>query len=643
MFPTLNLIKDYIHFVLTFFEVISTSALHIYISALPLSPKTSIVHKLYKKYACPSMRVVHGLPASWEPVAATMCCNDLQPVAAWSPCNRFIAVAKVSEIEILDGVTLKQLSTIGFTEGRSLGLCFSSDGHTLIHVDTKKAASWDFQTGGPLGAIPLEGLRSPITAELACSADGRILAVVYLYIFDNDHHHNFVITIYNLPSEMHINSYNIPEGEVVESIWAHGACFHFASKNPHSITIWEVTSALVYTPPTMVEFFPVPDEMLGGYQCLTFWFLPTQSQLVLRTGDQLSVWDTLDSKFVLKVTPILQGFCYLTFSLDGYFLGWIDDMNVQIWRKFTNGYMLHQKFPLPGSDINTGLLFSPNGESVLVASEGSIHVWHTRNQVFSGPNPSAQRDDLSHIMIVFSPDETLAAFAWKYEDKISIINLWSGDLLLTIDAGIGVEHLGMTDCIIGAVGDGKVIIWNVPAVNNAIDGRLGVNDGIQTGMYPLGPYYPIKWISPDCSHVIVGKFEGGNAGSLQGYNASTGKLLTSTTIPFYPLSFAMHGSRIFCKGFKDLIIGWSITEDELHRTELESLETTGHPQVLFHWQSHSGYKITDSRWILGPTKKHLLWLPQHWRLVEHQVTWSGRFFGWGCSGQSQPIILGFLE
>jgi hypothetical protein len=64
--PTLNLVNDYIRFVITFFEVISTSAPHIYHSALLLSPRTSMVHKLHKAYVRPLARVVRGLPISWE-------------------------------------------------------------------------------------------------------------------------------------------------------------------------------------------------------------------------------------------------------------------------------------------------------------------------------------------------------------------------------------------------------------------------------------------------------------------------------------------------------------------------------------------------------------------------------------------------
>ena len=110
--PALDLVKDYSRFVIEFFEVINISAPHIYHSALLLSPLMSIVRGLYKQYVRPFTRVVRGLPVSWEPISATLCIENFNGGAVWSPCGRFIAVAKSGSTEILDAVTLNPLSTL---------------------------------------------------------------------------------------------------------------------------------------------------------------------------------------------------------------------------------------------------------------------------------------------------------------------------------------------------------------------------------------------------------------------------------------------------------------------------------------------------------------------------------------------------
>jgi len=78
--------------------VISASAPHIYHSALLLSPQTSVVRKLYESYTRPLVRVVRGLPISWEPTVATSYHHDRVFMAVWSPCSRFIALTQITVV-----------------------------------------------------------------------------------------------------------------------------------------------------------------------------------------------------------------------------------------------------------------------------------------------------------------------------------------------------------------------------------------------------------------------------------------------------------------------------------------------------------------------------------------------------------------
>src|ERR1700753_2178755 len=68
----LDLVRDYLRFVIEFFGVINISAPHISHPARLFAPRTSIVRRLYKQYVRPFTRVVHGLPESWEPISATL-------------------------------------------------------------------------------------------------------------------------------------------------------------------------------------------------------------------------------------------------------------------------------------------------------------------------------------------------------------------------------------------------------------------------------------------------------------------------------------------------------------------------------------------------------------------------------------------
>ena len=189
---------------IVFFEVISISAPHIYHSALPLSPRTSIVHRLYNVYVRPLARVVYGLPISWEQTVATVGHGELVINATWSSCSRFIAVGLSKTIEILDGVTLERLHTFPHSWIRETGwLSFSPDGRllTLFSHSDYRLITWDLQTGGQISSIPSASNTSSLFYfSSAHSMDGKIVAVAYI-----DFDATVVgISTYNLLSGTHI-------------------------------------------------------------------------------------------------------------------------------------------------------------------------------------------------------------------------------------------------------------------------------------------------------------------------------------------------------------------------------------------------------------------------------------------------------
>ena len=125
------------------------------------------------------MRVVQGLPITWDSVLATVYHEDYWRRVAWSPCNKFTAVAGDSTIEILDATTLEKLNTFCSRGCSFQQLGFSSDGCTLIHFSDWGITSWDLQTGVPVSSVHPENLvlGSKTSLSFAHSIDGKILAV----------------------------------------------------------------------------------------------------------------------------------------------------------------------------------------------------------------------------------------------------------------------------------------------------------------------------------------------------------------------------------------------------------------------------------------------------------------------------------
>ena len=244
--------NDLLRFVTGFFEVISTSAPHIYHSALPLSPQTSAVWRLYKQYAHPLTRIVKGVPTSWNLAMATFTHPHYIHSPTWSPCSRFIAISiflphkilQKYEVLLLDAVTFKQLKSFTLSHipppislrYDSPLLAFSPNSQLVTWSDPISGVhvNWDLQTGVPVSRIPMRWGKPTMHA---CSTTYSVCGTMWGVLFeDND---TFAIGTYNILSSAHIHYHPI-EGEVMDPIWTHGECIQFATFVPGSIKVWEV-------------------------------------------------------------------------------------------------------------------------------------------------------------------------------------------------------------------------------------------------------------------------------------------------------------------------------------------------------------------------------------------------------------------
>jgi len=111
--PLLKISGDCLRFVTEFFEVISQSGPHIYHSALQLSPQSSFVRKSYGQYvSSPALRVVTGIPASWDSCTASAGAATKVHRAVWSPCGQLVAAGSVGRIDVRDPITLEIVSIL---------------------------------------------------------------------------------------------------------------------------------------------------------------------------------------------------------------------------------------------------------------------------------------------------------------------------------------------------------------------------------------------------------------------------------------------------------------------------------------------------------------------------------------------------
>ena len=591
------------------------------------------------------MRVVQGLPVSWDPVVAYVFDGSLGSVTAWSPCSKFIAVRSFETTEVRDAVTLKRVGAFESPNSSAGMLSFSPDTHFLAQFSDKGFTYWDLQTGGPACTIPLKSdSRRAVFLSSTYSADGKVVAIAY-----EKGHDTFVVT-YDLLSGTHPHPYHISEGSFIRPIWTHGDRLRFATVKREFITVWEVPFTLICTP-TEVESLPTPDKIIHARNSL---FLPTLSRLAFAYQDTVFIWDAKASELLLNSGPIQTQVAdghKMSFSSDGgFFAHTVRGYEAYIWKESLTGYTLHQKFSLTVIDRHAAPYLSPNGKSVVSHGE-SIQLWHTKDQILSPPGVPTRKD--TDLILRFSSDEKLVAFAYLLGDTVTILDLKSGDPWLLIDPGMEVWCLGMTGNTIVVIDNERIATWDLRARDGAPNTRLNISDSVQIATFdflgpssdPLEAHIPLS-ISPDLSRFAIVVFTHfPEYRSLKIYDVSTGRYLTciDTDRVLNPW-FTSNGHQVWdANGSPEQ--GWEIVEErETGVTKLELLEQTSSPPGIFPWQPLRGYEVTDDGWVLSSTRKRLLWLPHQWRSTDKRYRrWSGRFLGLMQGGLPEVVILEFLE
>ena len=365
--------------------------------------------------------------------------EDFEGEVAWSPCSRFITVARTRTVEVLDAVTLKRLNKFESPASPTTPLLsFSPDSRYLTKFSDGRLTRWDLQAGDPLGAI-LSGLDASLMIPFSStySVDGRAVAVAWRTRPEND---TFIAT-YDLVSMAHTHSHRLPGRRIIPPIWTHGECFRFATVESGSITIWETQ----FTPtgePAEVQSFPARDEVADGEN---FLFCPALSRLAFTLRGTISVWDTEGSEFLLKSRSIQDSQGAQTsspprfssgssFSSDGRFFACMTvDREVYVWNENGRGYFLHQRLRFTTAIVRARPILSPSGESIIASIRPTIHLWTTKDPSYS--DPPMDQWDCRKFILTLSPNDSLAAFAQMGGRIVTLLDIVSGEPRLIIDAG----------------------------------------------------------------------------------------------------------------------------------------------------------------------------------------------------------------
>ena len=603
------------------------------------------MRRLYEPHAHPLTRIVHGQPVSWEPnIAATKFPSPVE-AAVWSPCSRFVAIAwgkSTATIEILDAATLERLTTLE-QPGGTRWLVFSPESHVLMcfGVDSGTFTSWDPQTGTLISTITTPPDRSTRPADclsVAYSPCGTMFGVLFL----NDH--TSTICTYNVLSNTRISSCSV-EGRALDRIWTHGELLRFAAIESELITIWEVGFASTDAP-TRVESLPLPSD---SDRSTYFLFHPTHSRIAFIAGGRVKVWSAQDSKFLLDSADVKWP-RRMSFSLDGrFFACGTDGAEFYLWKETPTGYTLYQKLT-----SNTGApepLVSPNGESIITFGGSRIQLWRTTDLTApSSGIPARASQGSEGFVLGFSPDGALAVFTRTEDETVTVLDLKFGIPLVTIDTGMKVYGLRVGESTIVVVGEGRIVVWNLPAGDRVPGSRINVNDSVQTAtfdhpLFPTSAPRPTISVSLDLRCVAIMEGYGDSDSNLHIYDIPTKRRLGSMSVgsdtsPWFPPV----GHGVWCIADNGEAELQKIDDDkESDVTKLECLASIDLLPHGFPWRPSRDYSVTDGGWVVRSSGKQLLWLPPRWRSEGWNRMWSGRFLVLLYCELAEPVILELEE
>ena len=446
------------------------------------------------------------------------------------------------------------------------------------------------------------------------------------------------IRTFNLISGRHIYSHHAPEGCIIHSVWTHGKHLRFVVAKPGHITVWEAEFTSIHAI-AEVDTLPLPNEISRGE---VLRFCPTTYRLVFRLPEGVLVWDARDSKLLLN----LKGTDHFAVDIspDGRFFACATrHRGIRVWSESPAGYVLCQELLSSDFYSHGQLVFPPNGESIIAYNLSTIHLWHTASLIPNIPKKSGTRNG---FILGFSPDQTLAMVTRKHGNTITILDLKSGEPQLTIDTGMDIIGMGTSGSTVVAVGEGKVVAWDLSTGDCPTNARVGANDSIWTTLFdpPKSSFFFLTCtsISSDLSRIAIV-----TGTTITLYDVSTGKHLVhanlrGAVLPGTPW-FTPDARGVWIGDCGSPHCGWTIVDGNgSGAIGLDPIGPEASPSGGFPWESSRGHEISSDGWVLGPEKERILWLPHDWRPGRDR-RWGGRFLGLLHGTLPEAVILELYE
>ena len=635
----LDTADDCFRFVVKFFEPINLSAVHIYHSALELSPLSSVVRRLYyHRRGTPFARVVAGTPSAWDE-SIHLSRKDYYRSYAWSPCGRFVAAQTLGTVDIRDPLSSEILSTLTPPKADLADqLAYSPDGHSLALLSNISLTILDIQTGGVAKEIKCGNAKN---VSLTWSLDGTTICAIFweadtiLELLDQDTDNNCAVHVYDVASGT-TSSPGTVQSRGKPHLWAQDTSFRVITveRGDQTFTIetFEVGSVL-----TKVESFHVKSwgqynliiahdpyfgvgtvEWGGGIQTaqhiavgtiftkdkssrIESWgqcgrvgsFSPTTYRISISNSicNQLRILDIRKSECLLEEFDEDKHFGRSShcFSSDGSLFAISSMSGVHIWKYTSARYTPWREFPpfTRSSFSHFPPQFSPTSSSILGCHSGPLQVWR-----LDGSPVAIRPDDRTPFAVLSCCGTYIMTGYTGKNSTITINNLLSPIPSQFIDTDMYVSTLAFTGNVLLVWGGCKLVAWRLTE-NGSVYGvsaerRAGQGDSIWTVSSPN-----LRFSVGDQAVITEGE-----EAVIHVYDTGTGEVLGPAQVSPHP------------RGHQ-----YSVWEMEWcqHYPHYRNLDKQPIPS-----EDEWPVKLAtlEEGWVRDLEGKHRMWIPLEWRVPD---------------------------
>ena len=573
--------RDCFRFIIKFFEPINVSAVHIYHSALELSPLSSIVRRLYYYRRCsPFPRIVAGTTDAWEE-GINLHSKFRYDAYTWSPCGQFVAAQTKETVEIRDPLSSELLSAL--TRPRPSTdltgqLAYSPDGHFLASLSSTSLIIWDIQTGGVTREIECNAM---VNVSLTWSLDGATICAIARDRIT--YPPNYAVNVYDVVSGATLSSGTLQSIDDPH-LWVHNTSFRVITMEwgDQGLTIdtLEVGSIL-----TKIESFHV--NSLGGPERIGC-FSPTAYRISFFNpyGSHLRILDVRKSECLLSAFgegKKIEG--HHCFSSDAGLFAVLSESGVHIWKYTSGRYTLWRELPpWNASTLDRSLpQFSPSSSSILGHCGGPLQVWRLDGPpIVAHPNSRKPLTAISHC-------GTYIATGYAENGTVTITNLLSPTPSQFIDTDMYIWTFALTGNVLLVWDCWELVAWRLTEKGTvdgiSTDGRADRGDSIWTVSSTS------LLFSVEDQTVVI---EDNKRNLIKVYHTETGEVLEPAQASVHPRSH------------------------QYHLVEMQRCQHYSRYPNLHKQPSEDEWPVTwvslEEGWVKDLEGKHRMWVPVEWRV-----------------------------